>query len=299
MVGFNLAYLIGDVYVLFIPSYQVFALWMALGIAAATETPGSLHPRERWVAVAFLALPLWMAVSGYSQLDRSGDVAAKARWERILALPLPQGAVLVSNDRDEMVPLYYFQRVEGRRRDLLPLYPLITPELEDIGLVLDRALASGRKVFAIKAMPGLEVAYRLEEWHGLVKVRGPVTPLEGYTPSRQPVSEELDFAGHKLLRKSEAELCVALYWLPRRRLSEPLHSYLHLVDAQGRRLTGSDHRPGGDFYPTTLWKPGRWLEDVHCLAPPAGGWPQELRFRAGFYRWPSVEPYGRPVEFAE
>ena len=33
--------------------------------------------------------------------------------------------MLISNDRDEMMPLWYMQQVEGRRPDLAGVFPLL------------------------------------------------------------------------------------------------------------------------------------------------------------------------------
>ena len=41
------------------------------------------------------------------------------------------------------------------------------------------------------------------------------------------------------------------------------------MDADGVKLAQSDHRPGGVYYPTSLWKPGETLADVHSLTLPA------------------------------
>ncbi|RLC80590.1 MAG: hypothetical protein DRI61_05450 [Chloroflexi bacterium] len=302
---FNMAYLIGDIHVLFIPSYIIFALWMAAGGQELICLGRRLHPKATYVSAVFLALPLWLLLTNFHVLDRSQDFTAREQWVRILSLPFPEGAVLVSNDRNELVPLYYYQLVGGRRPDLIALYPLITPEMQDVGLVLDRALASGRPVFTIKPMRGLEVAYRWVEWEGLGKVEG---TYEGanFEPVEVAIAEPLMLAGYELCEpKEEGELCIALYWRVREPIGEVLHSYVHLLDEQGERVAGSDHRPGGDFYPTSLWKPGQLLRDVHRikglkeLAPLPGQSPGALTFklRAGMYRWPSIEPYGHTVEF--
>ena len=54
---------------------------------------------------------------------------------------------------------------EGRRPDLTGLFPLIQPgpEWSDLGAVTDQALRSGRPVFLIKPMAGMEVRYRLTD----------------------------------------------------------------------------------------------------------------------------------------
>lgn len=283
-VTFNLAYLIGDIRLLYIPAYLVFALWISCGA-------GELANRLGNKALVLFILPLALLVQNFSSVQ-SFRLGIVNRWDYILRLPLPEGAILVSNDRDEMVPLYYLQLVEGKRPDLIPLYPLIVPELEDIGLVLDRALASGRPVFTIKPMEGLEVAYRFREWNGLWEVVGKVKG-EGFTALNLKVSDSLTLAGYRLL-EGEGVVEITLYWKALQPVGEDLHSYVHILGAGGERIAGSDHRPGGVFYPTSLWKPGQVLEDIHRIE---GSFAFPLHIRAGMYRWPSLELYGQAVEF--
>jgi len=284
-VAFNLAYLIGDIRFLYIPAYLVFAFWVSCGVHEFADRLGGK-------ASILLLLPVALMVQNFQALRQAHRTPIAERWSYILNLPLPEGAILVSNDRDELTPLYYYQLVEKKRPDLIPLYPLIVPELSDIGLVLDRALASGRQVFTIKPMEGLEVAYRVQEWNGLWKVEGKVSE-EGSTPLNLKVSDSLILAGYKLREKGRG-VEVTLYWRVLSPLGEDLHSYVHLLGSGGERVAGSDHRPGGVFYPSSLWKPGQVLEDVHWLEV---GLASPLRLRAGLYRWPSLEPFGQAVEF--
>ncbi len=287
LVAFNLSYLIGDIRLLYIPVYLLFALWISWG---AVEFALRLGNR----AVILFIVPVVILVHNFYFFSVNSKTRVAEKWDYILSLPLPEGSILASNDRDEMVPLYYFQLVEKKRTDLIPLYPLIVPELTDIGLVLDRALASGRPVFTVKPMEGLEVAYRVREWNGLWKVEGKIGEGEGvFIPLNLKVSDSLALAGYRLLG-GERGVKLALYWRVLNPIAEDLHSYLHILGASGERVAGSDHRPGGVFYPTSLWKPGQVLEDVHKVE---GSFAFPLRIRAGFYRWPSLEPFGQAVEF--
>ncbi len=285
LVAFNLAYLIGDIRFLYIPAYLVFAFWISCGAHEFADRLGSK-------ASILLLLPIALFIQNFQALNHAHRTPVAERWNYILSLPLPEGSILVSNDRDELTPLYYFQLVEKKRPDLIPLYPLITPELSDIGLVLDRALASGRPVFTIKPMEGLEVAYKVREWNGIWKVEGRVSG-EGLTPLNLKVSDSLILAGYKLREKGMG-VEIAIYWKVLSPLGEDLHSYIHLLGAAGERVAGSDHRPGGVFYPSSLWKPGQILEDIHWIE---GRVAFPLRLRAGLYRWPSLEPFGQAVEF--
>ncbi|MCB0153889.1 MAG: DUF2723 domain-containing protein, partial [Anaerolineae bacterium] len=183
LVSFNLIYFIGDVYVLFIPVWLIVCLWLGLGLltlahrlahrltqakAGSKDTPifsGLARRLEsniyRLLVVAISSIgfiwPLVLVTSQFSSLSQADNFIAAQRWQPLLAEPLPPKAVLVTNDRNEIMSLWYYQYVEGRRPDLLGLFPLIVPDpaFANVGRVLDQALASGRPVYLIKPMAGL------------------------------------------------------------------------------------------------------------------------------------------------
>ncbi len=49
-------------------------------------------------------LAVLLLTGNFARVDRSGDQAARTTWEGILSQPIPEGSLLLSNDRDEMVP---------------------------------------------------------------------------------------------------------------------------------------------------------------------------------------------------
>lgn len=49
-------------------------------------------------------------------------------WDAILADP-PDNAILISNDRNEIVPLYYLQAVEGKAQGVTGIFPLLTQKI--------------------------------------------------------------------------------------------------------------------------------------------------------------------------
>ncbi len=121
-----------------------------------------------------LAFAYRSAVEYWPKVQRAGDDSGRPRMGCPLRAELPQNAILVSNDRDEMVPLWYLKYVEGRRTDLDGLFPLIQPgpAWADVARVTDAALQTGRPVYLVKPMPGLEVRYDLAPLPG-----EPVGPL--------------------------------------------------------------------------------------------------------------------------
>ncbi|RME49537.1 MAG: DUF2723 domain-containing protein [Caldilineae bacterium] len=316
--AFNLIYFIGDVEVLFIPCWLVFSLWVGLGglamahVAADAivrrkgtrhrvtpvfvEGAARLERRMRGVLAmglvgASLTLPLVLAATRYGEVNRRHDTLARQAWQEILSADLPAGAILLSNDRNEMMPMWYYQYVEGRRPDLLGLFPLITPEasVANVGRLLARALATGRPVYLVKPMPGLSLKADLAPLPPLPHAQlVRAMPLAGAPahPADLRFGDRLRVTGYTLLAATRT-LTVTLYWqVTDAPPAEDYTAYVHLVGADGTGLAQSDHRPGGVFYPPSLWSPGETLRDAHTLPLPASLPPGEYRLVVGLYTQP-------------
>jgi len=330
-VAFNLVYFIGDVHVLFIPSYLFVSLWLSLGVASlaqgvgkglalwrdsiithtASRQPG-YQPRMKGrfqlaaqaVSLLAVALPVVLLVSHFPVVDQSANTEARDVWQSILTKPIPEGAVLVTNDRDEMMPLWYYQYVQGRRTDLLGLFPLVVsgPTYGNLGGLIDQALLSQRPVYLIKPMPGLEVKAQTEtatDMPPLVRVVGTAMDRPPLLPRQVALAGVMRLIGYDQsspsVRPGES-LGVTLYWQPQAEIEHDYSSYVHLVDDAGRGITQSDHQLGGDYYPTSLWRPGEVLRDSHVLTIPQDAGSGVYRLLAGMYQYPSMEPLGGPAD---
>jgi hypothetical protein len=94
------------------------------------------------------------------------------------------------------------------------------------------------------------------------------------------------------------DLRVSLYWEPLKPLEAEYHTFVHLLDPEGNKVAQSDRQPGGDFYPSNLWRPGELLRDEHLLSIPANSQPGVYRLVAGMYTFSAegtLEPLGEPV----
>jgi hypothetical protein len=324
LVGFNMLYQIGDIYALFTPSYILFALWLGLG--AATITEGVAYGILLWrkpsvqqselsrlgqrqlikdirriivpgvLALCFI-LPAALLLRNYPAVNRNNDFKARDMWQQILAQPLPAGAVLVSNDRDEMMPMWYYQYVDGRRPDLLGLFPRIVenPAYANIGGVIDNALDSERQVFTIKPMPGLGIKYRMERAGNLVRIVGPAVEKQPTHSCDAILGDSIKLLGYDQSPHSVrpgSELQIKLYWQAQQQVRQTFSSYVHLVDDEGRGVTQSDHTPGEIYYPTPLWRPGEVLVDEHNLILPAGIPVGRYYLLVGMYDAKSMKPLG-------
>ena len=359
IVAFNLFYGIGDIYVFYIPAYLIWVIWMGLGVAALawqleksitkpTNQPANQHaahstPRTLpgtmlghttrktvrllpWLAclLAF-ALPAWTLITHYAQTDQALNNQARTTWQAIVAQPIPQDAILISNDRDEMTPLWYLQYVEGVRPDLTGLFPLIQPTAEwsDVGQVIDMARRSERPVLLIKPMPGLEIKFRLEPFlpsqsgahpersasgvegappveRTLVQVLGPAVEKPPIKPHVVVFADAIRLNGYDVqpdLVSGNSELAVALYWQPLHGLQADYTTFVHLLNADGVVVGQNDHQPGGVYYPTSLWRPGELLKDVHTLtlAPDLGRPPYTIE--VGLYtKGTNLQHLGSPEQ---
>ncbi len=160
---FNLFYAIGDIFVYYIPCYVMACIWIgfaAAGIgvgfrrellqADAAPPPASpIAPALRWARVLvvllyWLPVQLWLQYTPLIQQARAESVAVRGAWETILAAQPPAEAILISNDRNEIVPLFYLQQVEGRAQGYTGLFPRMAPDARfaDIGSTIATALAS-------------------------------------------------------------------------------------------------------------------------------------------------------------
>ena len=239
---FNLFYGIGDIAVYYIPLYALWALWIACGVAgiiAVIEAAMSRRAERTNLPIsqstnlliylfpcllAFL-LPLYLLLTNFAPADQSRNTAARAFWEATLAQPIPQNAILVTNDRDEMMPLWYMQYVEGRRPDLTGLFPLIqpTPDWADVGATTDSALRSGRPVLLIKEMPGLDVKFKLAPEGKLVSVLGPAASGQPSRPAEARFGEAIRLLGYDIRPETLAPgetATVSLHWQPLRPLDQ-------------------------------------------------------------------------------
>lgn len=285
LVVFNLFYGIGDIFVYYIPAYLIWTLWIALGVAAVGELPyrilqgrvtrGAGAPRwarvsSLLIAVLAFALPTSLLASNYAGNDQHQNQVARRFWQPLLAGPLPQGAILVSNDRDEMIPMWYMQYVEGIRTDLTGLFPLIQPTVQwsDVSRVIDAAIRTGRPTLLIKPMPGLDVKFRLETAGSLVRVAGPAVDTLPENKRSVIFGEAVRLNGYDLrpsLVRSGEVVTVNLYWQALHGLRVDYTTFVHLVNADGAVVGQSDHRPGGIYYPTSLWASGQLIKDVHVI----------------------------------
>ncbi|MEZ4733777.1 MAG: hypothetical protein R3E79_42320 [Caldilineaceae bacterium] len=329
--SFNLFYAIGDILVYYIPLYLIAAIWA--GVAAdtiggglqalmreepppentggnAADIPATPPAQPRPVlqvgmvlVLALFWLPVQLAMRDFARLDQSNATSAQVRWQAIAAAQPSADAILISNDRNEIVPLFYLQAVEGQLTDITGLFPLIAPapngraRFADIGATVETALqeGDGRPVYLIKAMPGLAVKFDLTEaTPPLVQAAGPVATTPPSVVIDQPFGP-LRLLGYDWQTQADG-VQVSLYWQVQERVAADYTTTVQLFAANGEKVAQSDAPPGGVYYPTSLWKPREVLVERHTLAVDAA--PPPVTMLVGMYIGPAFTPLAPALEIA-
>lgn len=302
-------YHIGDIFHYYIPAYLVWAMWIGIGLSTLIDLfPRRLTADRRQLFTAFCSLCVLTAflllgfqlVSNYSSADRSHETQAREQWTRTLRVsaPIPQNAILISDNRDEMMPLWYMQYVENVRRDVVGLFPIITPapEHQNIGRLTDSVLDTGRPVYFIKPMPGIEIKYRIESLGGLTHVLGQAADTPPQFKTDVTLGNRVRVIGYTFTREA-TRLRVALYFQMREKLDGNYTGSLQLFGARGGKVAqGTDHQVGGDYYPTSLWRVDEVLRDEFIVDLPADLAPSTYHLFVSMYRQLDLEPLGEPVE---
>jgi hypothetical protein len=287
---FNLFYAIDDILVYYIPLYLVGAMWAGCGLAGLASTHWRAQSSDApaqpagvlgWVAAGVLILlTLRSAPITAAQIDQSSATAARTQWESILAAAPGSRAILVSNDRNEIVPLFYLQSVEGRGQGLTGLFPGIAPDARfgDIGATLATALEAALEaalaaaqdaeesmpVYLIKPMPGLEVAFELAPvTPPLVQVIGQIEPAPPSVVVDQAIGP-LRLLGYDPMPNAQG-LELRLHWQVIEPVGGDYTLSLQILGEGDTKLAQEDLQPGGVYYPSSLWQPGATLVTHHHL----------------------------------
>lgn len=330
--GFNLFYAIDDILAYYIPLYLIAAIWAAFavdtiagGLATIehestqeahaadererTEPSGDWRQRSRAkekrppalamsivLVLALFWLPFQLGRAYYPQLDQSTANGARRMWDAIVAAAPGEDAILISNDRNEIVPLFYYQAVEGTLRGVTGLFPLIEPRARfaDIGATVTTALtaAGERPVYLIKAMPGLETKFDLQP------ATLPLIAVQERADMEPDHTVEQPYGPLQLLgfdwEPTDGEVVVKLYWQVNEGLQRDYTTTVQLFDAAGEKIAQHDAPPGGNYYPTPLWKPGEVLVEAHLLETTQPTAATDML--VAMYNSVTLEPLAPPIE---
>ncbi|NJN94824.1 MAG: hypothetical protein HC875_12365 [Anaerolineales bacterium] len=125
-----------------------------------------------------------------------------------------------------------------------------------------------------------------------------IGPLKVPLPAPPPVQKQpevtfgevvqlLDYTIEPLQVAAGEPVQVNLLW---QALAAPPLDYtvfVHLLDAQGELVAGSDAQPVNNSYPTTIWTRGERILDPHTLSTPDFLSPGQYRLAIGLYHQPT------------
>jgi hypothetical protein len=162
----------------------------------------------------------------------------------------------------------------------------------DVVAVTEQALATGRPVYLVKPMPGLEARFDLgTPWGGRAGGLGPLVPVQAVVqaspqhPGAAVFGDTIRLLGYDLAWGGVDTLAITLWWQV---ISPPAADWTAFVQvlAQGDAKVGqSDHLPGGAYDPSSQWRAGDVIRDAHRIPLDAKGSPPgPYRLLAGWYR---------------
>lgn len=265
--------------------------WGGVGFGAETLWPPGVYLALAGPFGGLLALGLAALVGGRADLRpaarRTGGLLA------LVGAPLVYG--LVARNVVPGVDL------DPNARLLLPLAPVLALLVTLGGLALP---AGWRRPLALVYSAGLlalAVATPLVIFPQIsapvVPARLPATPAERTGPAVAEVAPGVDLLRAEVqptVLQPDAPLHIQLVWRVRERPTADFTVFLHLVGAEGQRLTGADAVPLETVFPPRLWQPGELVEEERRLSPPAELPPGFYALRLGAYRWQE----GRPLPLA-
>ncbi|MGC8781437.1 MAG: protein O-mannosyl-transferase family, partial [Anaerolineae bacterium] len=176
-----------DAYLL--PAFWTIFLWTGLALAPALDGVSALRTklqkagpdarfsrRMTWAATLLVLLAMFgLLGQRYAAADLSRASETARTWEVYLKHPLETGAGLLGHWSD-LTPLWYLQQIEGRRPDLVGLFP------PDTDRIIAPWLRSGRPLYLVAPLHGwaldLPSRFDLMPWGRMVRIlpKGAVVP---------------------------------------------------------------------------------------------------------------------------
>lgn len=271
--SFNSMYHIGDIADYYTPVYFFASIALASGIGLVVQTlrGHSITRHGILPAIALLAffvvLVLQNLFGNFYLQDRSHARDTLSAWQKLIDSDLPDNAILISNDRDEMTPLYYLQLVEGERADWLGVFPKIAAgaRYDNVIALVERLAASARPMYAIKPIPALTMRYAIEDVENGLWLVKPITIGPPQRESDAVLDDKLRVRGFSLItgeRYAGERITLGVQYKPLEPLTRDYKASLQLLNDAGEKVAqGSDHIPGEGEYPPTKWRVGQVVQD--------------------------------------
>ena len=271
-------YLVADIEVFLIPSFIIWALFIAIGLTWLWQRiPNTQYLLSIILSGIFLLWPAYLAFQRLPDQDRSAPPARA--WgvhdygRDMLASVVPDGTVV--GILGEMTLLRYFQETAGVRPDV----KTIAADRDDARLA---AIAAGvqaaHPTYTTRPVAGLAEQFSLSAEGPLIRV-WPAGGIPDDRPSGQAVSQltpEVALAGwDAVLRepRSGPSVRLSLRWLVETRIPADFKISARVLSPDGTLLAQTDDFPVHNSYPPTRWRPGETILDSYDL--PLGAVPDQ------------------------
>ena len=304
---FNSVYHIGDIADYYTPIYFFASLAIAAAMAFVVQTlqTNSFTRHSTLAAITVLAffalLPMQNLFNNFFALDSSRLTNTRTRWATIFASNLPDDAILLSNDRDEMTPLYFLQLVEKQKQNWIGAFPKIAPgaRYENVVALVQRVAGSGRPIYTIKPIPALTLRYRIEEIeNGLWRVN-PVTPGTPKFSSEAILGDAVRVRGYSIIAgepQAGERVTLAIQYEPLKNLSRDFTTSVQIFFGDNKAAQGNDHLPGENEYPSSKWRVGETIQDQFDIELPPNLKAGKYRIMLRMYEPSSGEEVGELTE---
>lgn len=267
--AFTLVYTIGDIADFYTPSFIIVAIWFGAGVAAISSLIPARTPALRHVP-AFAALLVLLVLFSFSTPAAPAQAVQAA--EAIIAgtenAQIANDAVLISNDRDDMTPLYYRQYILGWRPDVTLLYPGILPDKpwNAFPTLLEKALASGQStgVYLVKPMPGLGWRFNLQPVNDRIQRVQPLQTQQPYYPAQTTLGNVVEFSGYDY---DAASRVITLHWKTLAALTQAYDSFTVLTRDGQPQMEQQTEEVGSIYDPANEWSPQTPLKSSYTLSP--------------------------------
>ncbi len=250
-----------------------------------------------------LAWPNWVIQrdAAAAPLDDWRQLLRGAQAQRLVeaSLPFVRPNSLILGDWEQITPFWYYQLINGQRRDVTARLPLDRwPEQVAAARAAGQPIYFTRKTTDLSGTPNLSMAGPLIYLGDRPQTSAP----PNITPMAVNFENELELLGYRAQLwprwpGNGAILQVTLVW---RAPQKPVWDYalsLRLLDAAGQEIFKKDaQHPVLSSYPTSLWSAGEVVADFYELPLPAGIGPvslQILPYRTeGPGQWYNLSPTG-------
>jgi 4-amino-4-deoxy-L-arabinose transferase-like glycosyltransferase len=286
-------------------------------IRAQWNSPGLASAMTYAAGALFLAVSLWPLTTLFDYYNRQIIAGQTNRYElaffREWVRQWGGETILVSDTMGRFNATEYFLAVNDVPYIHLPIGRLLERLAtgQEIGRVIvalddsDLPRAGSQADLIPWRPPGLqperEMGYGLYVIADAQMVRKPTFVFSdtALAPTVHPLQVSLDeqirLIGYEPKSSRVApgdQLIVQLYWKASGATPDDYMGFIHLLGPDGQLVTQDDHELGRGFYRVYFWQPDEIVRERYELILPNDAPRGDYSFRAGVYRFPSLERLG-------